>query len=58
MIILISIPLFKNDILPIEDEWDITQIAEDIVKHNPLMIRSKYAGGDKLYIAKYFSKLD
>ena len=51
------IPVFKNDTLSIEDEWDPKQIAEDIVKHNPLMIRSKYAGGGKSHIAKYVSKL-
>ena len=54
---LMPIPVFKNDTLSIEDEWDTKQIAEDIVKHNPLMIRSKYAGGGKSHIAKYFSKL-
>ena len=51
------IPVFKSDTLSIEDVWDTKQIAEDIVKHNPLMIRSKYAGGGKSHIAKYFSKL-
>ena len=35
---LIPIPVFKNDTLSIEDEWDTKQIAEDIVKRNPLMI--------------------
>ena len=49
--------LFKNDTLHIEDEWDTKQIAEDIVKRNPLMIRSTYAGGRKSHIAKHFSKL-
>ena len=54
---LMPIPVFKNDTLSIEDEWDTKQIAEGIVKHNPLMIRSKYAGGGKSHIAKHFSKL-
>ena len=54
---LMPIPVFKNDTLSIADEWDTKQIAEDIVKHNPLMIRSKYAGGGKSHIAKYFGKL-
>ena len=35
---LIPIPVFKNDTLSIEDEWDTKQIAEDIVKRNPLII--------------------
>ena len=50
-------PLFKNDTLFVEDEWDTKQIAEDIVKHNPLMIRSKFVGGGKSHIAKCLSKL-
>ena len=54
---LMPIPLFKNDTLSAEDERDTKQIAKDIVKHNPLKIRSKYAGGGKSRIAKYFSKL-
>ena len=54
---LMPIPVVKNDTLSIEGEWDTKQIAEDIVKHNPLMIRSKYAGGGKSHIAKCFSKL-
>ena len=29
---LMSIPLFNNDTLPIEDEWDTKQIAEDICR--------------------------
>ena len=54
---LMPIPFSKNDTLSIEDEWDTKQIAEDIVKHNPLMMRSKYAGGGKTHIANYFNKL-
>ena len=41
----------------VKDEWDTETIAKDIIKHNPMMIRSKYAGGGKSHIAKYFSKL-
>ena len=54
---LIAIPVFNNETRPIENEWDTESIAKDIVRHNPLMIRSKYAGGDKSHIAKHFSKL-
>ena len=54
---LMSIPLFKNDTLSFEDAWDTKQIAEDIVKRNPRMIRSKCAGGGKSHIAKYVSQL-
>ena len=48
---LMPILFLKNDTLPIEDEWDTKQIAEDIVKHNPLMIRSKYEGGEVSHIS-------
>ena len=54
---LIAIPVFNNETRPIENEWDTESIAKDIVTHNPIMIRSKYAGGGKSHIAKHFSKL-
>ena len=54
---LISIPVYKNETINVKDEWDTEAIAKDIIKHNPLMIRSKYAGGGKSHIAKHFSKL-
>ena len=54
---LIRLPVFKNDTRPIDDEWDTESIAKDIVTHNPIMIRSKYAGGGKSHIAKHFSKM-
>ena len=46
-----------NETLPIEDQWDTKEIAQDIVTHRPLMIRSKYTGGGKSHVTKYFSKL-
>ena len=49
---LMPIPLFKNDTLSIEDEWDTRHFAEYIVKHSPLMIRSKYAGGGKSHMTR------
>ena len=54
---LIPIPVYKNETRHVKDEWDTETIAKDIIKHNPLMIRSKYAGGGKSHIAKHFSKL-
>ena len=54
---LIPIPVFNNETRPIENEWDTESIAKDIVTHNPMMIRSKYAGGGKSHIAKHFNKL-
>ena len=54
---MIAIPVFNNETRPIENEWDTESIAKDIITHNPMMIRSKYAGGGKSHIAKHFSKL-
>ena len=54
---LTPIPVYKNETIHVKDEWDTETIAKDVIKHNPLMIRSKYAGGGKSHIAKYFSKL-
>ena len=55
---LIPIPVYKNETINIiKDEWDTEAIAKDIIKHSPLMIRSKYAGGGKSHIAKHFSRL-
>ena len=49
---LIAIPVVNNETRPIENECDTESIA-----HNPMMIRSKYAGGGKSHIAKHFSKI-
>ena len=54
---LTPIPIYKNETINVKDEWNTEAIAQDVIKHNPLMIRSKYAGGGKSHIAKYFSKL-
>ena len=54
---LIDIPVFKNQTLEITDEWNTEEVAKTIIKNNPLMIRSKYAGGGKSHIAKHFGKL-
>ena len=54
---LIPIPVYKNETRHVKDEWNTETIAKDITKHNPLMIRSKFAGGCKSHIAKHFSKL-
>ena len=51
-------PIFNNEIRPIENEWGTENMAKDILIHNPMMIRSKYAGDGKSYIAKYIIKLD
>ena len=49
--------MFKNETRPIDNEWDTESIPKDIATHNPVMIRSKYAGGGKSHIAKHVSKL-
>ena len=54
---LIDIPVFTNETLEVVDEWNTEEVAKTIIKHNPLMIRSKYAGGGKSHIAKHFGKL-
>ena len=54
---LIDIPVFTNETLEVVDEWNTEEVAKTIIKHNPLMIRSKYAGGGKSHIAKHFVKL-
>ena len=54
---MILIPVFSNETRPIENERDTESIAKDIVANNPIMIRSKYAGGGTSHIAKHFSKL-
>ena len=54
---LINIPVFTNETLEVVDEWNTEEVAKTIIKHNPLMIKSKYAGGGKSHIAKHFGKL-
>ena len=49
--------MYRNETRHVKDEWDAEAIAKDIIKHNPLIIRSKYLGGRKSHIAKYFSRL-
>ena len=54
---LLPIPVYKDETINVKDEWNTEAVAKDIIKHNPLMIRSKYAGGGKSHTAKHFSKL-
>ena len=53
---MIPIPVFSNETRPIENEWDTESIAKDIMTHNPMMIRSKYAGGGKSH-SKAFQQI-
>ena len=52
-----TIPVYENETLDVENEWDTASIAKQITEKSPLIIRSKYAGGGKSHIAKHFSKL-
>ena len=52
-----TIPVYENETLDVENEWDTESIAKQITEKSPLIIRSKYAGGGKSHIAKHFSKL-
>ena len=52
-----TIPVYENETLDVENEWDTESIAKQITEKSPIIIRSKYAGGGKSYIAKHFSKL-
>ena len=54
---LIEIPTFENIKLEVADEFDTETICNQIIESNPSMIRAKYAGSGKSYIAKYFNKL-
>ena len=49
--------MYKNETRHVKNEWNTETIAKDIIKHNPLMIRRKYAGGGRSHIDKHFSKL-
>ena len=54
---LIEIPSFENVKLEVADEFDTETICNQIIQSNPCMIRAKYAGSGKSYIAKYFNNL-
>ena len=54
---LIEIPSLENVKLEVADEFDTETICNQIIQSNPCMIRAKYAGSGKSYIAKYFNKL-
>ena len=52
-----KIPIYKNERLLIEDEWDTEAICKRIIKVKQCMVRAKYAGSGKSYIGKHFQKL-
>ena len=52
-----EIPIHENHQVEVVDEWDTKAICHQIIENNPCMIRAKYAGSGKSYIAQYFYKL-
>ena len=54
---LINIPKQVNEKIHIKDEWDTPEICQQIIEHNPVMIRARFAGSGKSYICEYFKKL-
>ena len=54
---IIPIPTYENIKLDVADEFDTETICNQIIESNPCMIRARFAGSGKSYIAKYFSKL-
>ena len=52
-----KIPIYNNERLLIEDEWDTEAICKRIIKVKKCMVRAKYAGSGKSYIGKHFQKM-
>eukprot|EP00438_Fugacium_kawagutii_P004546 Skav222288 [mRNA] locus=scaffold807:301469:304798:- [translate_table: standard] len=52
-----KIPIYKNERLIIDDEWDTENICQRIIRVKQCMIRAKFAGSGKSYIGKYFQKM-
>ena len=55
---LIPINDFKNETRPTENEWGTESIAKEIVTHNPMMIRSKYARRWQVTYSKAFQQVE
>ena len=52
-----DIPKYGSERIDVVNEWDTESIAKQIEVQNPFVIRAKFAGSGKSYIAKYLSKL-
>ena len=50
-------PVYKNERLEVEDEWNVEKICKDIVRKRNCMIRAKYAGAGKSFIGKHLQKM-
>ena len=53
----IKIDKIENEEVKVEDEWDTDAICEKLEVRNPCLIKGKYPGTGKLYIAEHFGKL-
>ena len=50
-------PVYKNERLEVEDEWNVENICKDIVRKRNCLIRARYAGSGKSFIAKHLQKM-
>ena len=48
-------PVYKNERLEVEDEWNVERICKDIVRKRNCMIRANYAGAGKSSIGKHLA---
>ena len=54
---LIEIPVYKSEVIEVENEYDTDTIVEKIVEKRQVMIRGLYAGTGKSYICKRTAEL-
>ena len=54
---LVKIPIYKSERVEIEDEWNVENICEKIIRRKRMMIRAKYAGSGKSFIGKHLQKM-
>ena len=50
-------PVYKNERLEVEDEWNVEKICKDIVRKRNCLIRARCAGSGKSFIAKHLQKM-
>ena len=53
----IEISKITNEEIIVKDEWDTTSICNEIIVKSPCVIKGKFPGTGKSYIAEHFSKL-
>lgn len=52
----IKIPMTHKELIEIKDEYDMDDIRSKIEENKKVLIKSKFAGGGKSYIAKHLSE--